>query len=117
MHVFLWILFCLLASIGVVQAIGWLVCAMRRPVESNVCQVLELTRDKEALEAQLRYELFLMRWSTSWRPELVVLLDMGLDREGKEICARILDKAPGMMVCTPEELTGVLKGRAATASE
>lgn len=112
MHIALWILFCLLASVGVVQVIGWLVCALRRPVESYAFQLLELSNDNEELEEQLRYELFLMRWSASWRPELVLLLDTGLDQEGREICARLTDRAPGIVVCTPEELTGAIKRRA-----
>lgn len=96
---------CLLASVGIVQALGWLIMGLgRSPEWGGAMQVVPLRSDPEELEAQLRYELFLLRWSTNPRPAHLILLDTGLDEEGWSICRRLLAGVTGVGICSPDQL-------------
>lgn len=95
----------LLASIGVVQVLEWLIQWISRGTECpGAVQVVPLCADPEELEVQLRHQLLLLRW----RGGRVILLDTGLEEEAWEICGRLLGEAEGVDICTPEELIGIL---------
>lgn len=100
---------CLLASVGLVQTLSWLAAGIRRPAREGALQVVALRSDPEALEAQLRRELFLLRWSAGSRPGHLILLDTGLDEESKAICRNLLSHsgAAGVRICSPAELAGL----------
>ena len=109
MHIVLWILLCFLASVGVVQALSWLICSLGRPKQAaRSYQVIPLEREPGPLEDQLRYEIHLMRWGTTYRPDLLVLLDTGLDDEAQQVCRNLLCGVSGVMVCAPGELAGLI---------
>ena len=109
MHIVLWILLCLLASVGVVQALSWLICALGRPKQTGrAYQVIPLEREPGPLEEQLRYEIHLLRWGTACRPEPLVLLDTGLSDEARQVCRNLLGSGSGVVVCRPEELAELI---------
>ena len=112
MYIFFWVFICLLASIGAVQALSWIVCMIGRPhggiSESRTYQVIPLAREPGLLEHQLRRELHLMRWSSSVRPGQLLLLDTGLDEEAREICRNMLIGMEGVTICHPEEVAGLI---------
>jgi len=112
MNTFGWIIFCLLASAGVVQAAWWIICGICRPAESGgVYQIIKLQRDPEQLEAQLRYELLLQRWGAGWRSCATILLDTGLEEEARDICRNLLTGASGVVVCSLDELPDLIKSK------
>ena len=120
MDIVLWILLCLFASIGAVQALGWLICGLGRPkYTGRAYQVIVLAREPGPLEEQMRYEIHLLRWSTSSRPEALILLDTGLCEESKQVCRNLLRGMDSVIVCTPGELTDLfeLEGNALAKSE
>ena len=109
MHIALWILLCLLASIGLVYGLSWLASSAVRPKQvGSAFQVIPLSRDPELLEQQLRYELHLLRWSDLHRPQTLILLDTGLGREARDICQKMTRPLGGAIICAPEELAGLL---------
>jgi len=112
MYIALWILFCLLASIGAVQALGWIICIMGRPPGHtggySTYQVIPLAREPGLLEQQLRYEIHLLRWASTPRPGPLILLDAGLGQEAREICRNMLSGMDGVIVCRPEEVAGLI---------
>ena len=109
MNAFVWVLVCFLASAGIVQAAWWVACYLRRPTqECGIYQIIQLQRDPEQLEAQLRYELFLLRWSAGWRPGVTILLDTGLEKEARDICRNILMGINGVVVCSPNQLLSLI---------
>ena len=112
MYLTLWILLCFLGSIGAVQVLSWLVCALGRPPGQAglgvACQVIPLAREPGLLEQQLRYEIHLMRWASHSRPGRLILLDTGLGREAREVCRNLLAGMDGVIVCRPEEVAGLI---------
>jgi len=114
MYIVLWILLCFFACVGVVQMLSWLLCRLGRPGQtSNTYQVIALEREPGPLEAQLRYEIHLLRWGTPSRADFLVLLDTGLCDEAKAICRNLLCGVSGAMVCRPEDLPGLIVGTSA----
>ena len=109
MYIALWILLCLLASIGAVGALSWLICALARlpGTEHRAYQVIPLEHEAGALESQLRYELHLLRWSSAPRLGPLVLLDTGITPEAREVLRNLLLNTQAI-VCTPQELEGLL---------
>lgn len=116
MPVGLAITMCFLASVGIVQALGWLVFSLRPAPCWEPVEVVPLSPDPEQLEAQLRHQLFLLRWSTSPRPRTVILLDGGLGEEAREICRNVLGTGDGFLLCTPRELTALMESAAREAA-
>lgn len=110
MDTMIWMVFCLLAAIGLVQAGSWLWCLLIRPKAQNrgYC-VLPLTNDPAALEAQLRYGLAFRHWGGG-RESFLILLDNGLNEEGLNICRRMLEDAYGVFICGEEDLTATIRG-------
>ena len=112
MYISLWIILCLLASIGVVQALSWLICTIGRPPGQAglgiACQVIPLAREPGLLEQQLRYEMHLLRWASHSRPGQLILLDTGLGREAKEVCRNMLKGMDWVIICRPEEVAGLI---------
>ncbi|MCL2579956.1 MAG: hypothetical protein FWE32_07975 [Oscillospiraceae bacterium] len=109
MHIAFWILLCLLCSIGFVHGLSWLAGNFFRPKHAgSALTVIPLSRDPEAVEQQLRYEFHLLRWSNSARPEMLVLVDTGLCDEAKAICQKLTRPLGGVIVCTPDELPGLI---------
>lgn len=110
MNITAWILLCLFASIGLVQAVGWVLCRFARP-KGHIpgFYIVPLSADTDDLEMQLRYELRLRRWSGIPEPNLV-LLDPGLDCEGRFICEQLIRDDCGVALCTPEELAREIAG-------
>ena len=112
MYITLWILLCLLASIGAAQALSWLICAVGCPPGQaglgRACQVIPLARDPGLLEQQLRYEIHLMRWASTTRTGQIILLDTGLGEEAREVCRNMLTGMEGVIICQPEEVAGLL---------
>ena len=107
MYIIFWVFVCLLASIGAVQALGWIACAIGRPragaSRSRAYLVIPLAREPGQLEQQLRYELHLMRWSSSVRSGQLILLDTGLGEEAREICRNMLAGMEGVAIYPPDE--------------
>ncbi|MCL2857491.1 MAG: hypothetical protein FWE19_07245 [Oscillospiraceae bacterium] len=112
MNIALWIFFCLLASIGAVQLLSWLICAAARPPgqagQSRACQIIQLARDPGLLEQQLRYEIHLMRWASTTHPGQLILLDTGLCREAREVCRNMLQGMEGVIICRPKEVAELI---------
>ena len=112
MYIIFWVFICLLASIGAVQALSWIACAIGRPdantSRSKAYQVIPLAREPGQLEQQLRYELHLMRWSSCVHPGQLLLLDTGLCQEAREICRNMLAGMEGVTICRPEEVGGLI---------
>ena len=112
MYITLWILLCLLASVGAAQVLSWLICAIGRPLGQTglgrTCQVIPLARDPGLLEQQLRYEIHLLRWASTTRPGQLILLDTGLGQEAREVCRNMLTGMYGVIICQPEEVAGLL---------
>jgi len=104
MNAIIVVIICLLASVGIVQALSWLIMGLAHNPEWSAIQVVPLRNDPDELEAQLRYELFMLRWSTSPRPQYLIFLDTGLDEEGQTICDRLLSGVGGVNICSPDEL-------------
>ncbi|MGI6402716.1 MAG: hypothetical protein ACOX0K_00540 [Oscillospiraceae bacterium] len=104
MNAIIVVIICLLASVGIVQALSWLIMGLAHNPEWGTMQVVPLRNDPNELEAQLRYELFLLRWSTNPRPQHLILLDTGLDEEGQNICRRLLSGVGGINICSPDDL-------------
>ena len=121
MYIALWIFLCLLASIGAVQALSWLVCAVGHPPGqaglSSAYQVIPLARDPGQLEQQLRYEIHLMRWSAGGHRGQLMLLDPGLNQEAQEVCRNMLTGMDGVIICRPEEVAGLICREEDTAAE
>jgi len=121
MYIALWILLCLLASIGAVQALGWIICAIVRPPGqaglSRACQVIPLAREPGLLEQQLRYEIHLMRWTSTTRPGRLILLDTGLGQEAREVCRNMLIGMEGVIICQPEEVAWLICREEGVAAE
>jgi len=112
MDIVLWILLCLFASVGAVQVLGWLICGLGRPkYAGRAYQVIVLAREPGPLEEQMRYEIHLLRWSTSSRPESLILLDTGLSEESKQVCRNLLRGMDSVIVCTPEELAELFEAQ------
>ena len=110
MHIAFWILLCLLCSIGLVSGLGWVISGFLRPKHAgSALTVIPLSRDLEAIEHQLRYELHLLRWSSSCRCGMLVLVDTGLCDEAKAICQKLTQPLGGVIICTPDELSGLIR--------
>ena len=119
MYIALWILLCLLASIGAVQALSWIICTTHRPPGylGGAYQVITLAEEPGQLEQQLRYEIHLLRWASTARPGQLILLDTGLGKEAREICRNMLTGMDGVIVCRPEEVAGVICGGECSLAE
>jgi len=116
MNAVVWIPFCLLAAIGLVQAGGWLWRLLIRPGQParGYC-VCSLSRDNTVLESQLRYCLNRRGWCGA--DDALILVDNGLDEEGLAICRRMTEGALGVLVCTPGELARMIQGAEAAREE
>jgi len=109
MHIVLWILLCLLASIGAVHVLGWAICGFSRPQKAGrAYQVIALERDPELLEEQLRYEVQLLNWGAPGRHAALILLDTGLDEQCKQSCNDFLSEIGAAIICEPDELAQLL---------
>ena len=121
MYIALWILLCLLASIGAVQALSWLICILGRPPgqvgAGRAYQVIPLERDPGMLEQQLRYEIHLLRWSSTNRPGQLVLLDTGLGEEARKICWNMLAGMGMVIICRPEDIARLIRGEEGALAE
>ena len=105
MDIFLLVIGSMLAAIGLVQIIGWLVCrGQGKSEESSFFQVTRLHRELAKLEDQLRYEVLLAHWNTSYRQGILVLVDDGLCKDAKKMCRQMAGGLPGAIICTPEEV-------------
>ena len=110
MDTMIWMVFCLLAAIGLVQAGSWLWSLLIRPrAQNRGYYVLPMTNDPAGLEAQLRYGLTCRYWGGA-RESYLILLDNGLNEEGLNICHRMLEDTCGVFICGEEDLTATLRG-------
>jgi len=109
MHIVLWLALCFFASVGVVQLLSWLICALGCPRQAGrAYQVIALEREPGPLEEQLRYEIHLLRWGATYRPAPLLLLDTGLDQEARQVCRNLLGGISEVVVCRPGELAGII---------
>ena len=107
----LWIVFCLLASMGVVQAVGWLLCTFTKPKKYSRrgYYVQSLPNGHAELESQLRYALQCYQWGGGFHGAYIMLVDNGLDEEGRQICEKLLRNTLGVFIVTPQELSDTIR--------
>ena len=105
MNITLWIVVCLFAAMGFVQAVGWIACQLAKPKgQPKGYYIISLPTEHAALEHQLRYGLMCRRWSVPSQNAYIILLDNGLDEEGQAICRLMVEDVYGVFICTPESL-------------
>lgn len=110
MNTVIWIVLCMLAATGLVQICGWLYCVSLKPRRYNRgYYLLPLPREPDALEEQLRYCLARRRWGGT-RGDCLLLLDCGLNEEGRVICDKLLDGAYGVYLCNTDGLAATIEG-------
>ncbi len=106
----LWILFCLFSSIGLVQCAFWVLEALKKP--EKICRgyhVIPLCNDPEKIEAQIRFGLARIRLS-GLDGESVLLVDMGICEECREICAKLTNGICGVYICEADKLCETIAG-------
>lgn len=108
MDLFVWIFVSLFASMGVAQAVGWLICTRRNKRLRRGYHIIPLYNDVETLEAQLRYELSQVRWGYGGNG-LLLLVDMGLENEAARLCDRLLKDVQCAFICKCDELPETIK--------
>lgn len=107
MEMMLWILLCLFASVGIVQCGIWLFEAFKKPCRIRCgYHVIPLWDDPDGLEAQIRLNFSKIRQHGG---EIILLADMGLGEECREICERLLWELDCVYICDINELPGVIK--------
>ena len=117
MHIVLWILLCLFASIGAVHAYSWLVCGFDRPKGiGRAYRVVRLEHEPTRLENQLYYEIRLLQWGSSAGYTPHILLDTGLDEKCKQICQSLLSELGMAIICDPDELMAIIAKDSAAQS-
>lgn len=110
MNLMLWVAGAMLAAVGLVQIVAWIVCRPQGPDQiETVYKVVLLRHDFAALEDQLRYELLLIHWNAPPRPELLVLVDDGLGDAERDLCRRMLCDFQTALLCAPDELADLLR--------
>ena len=95
----------MLAAIGLVQIIGWVICGPQGYEKNRTTyKITLLDHDPERLEEQLRYEVLLNHWNTSCRPLTAVFVDGGLGEEARAVFESLSSDLEGAIICTPDEL-------------
>ena len=96
----------LLAAVltAALAALGcWCRALMLLPLRSrHAVVVLPAAGDGAALEQEVRSCLLMRRWGLLRRP--IVLVDRGLDAEGRRLARTLTALAEGIVLCTPREL-------------
>jgi hypothetical protein len=110
MDIFLWVTGSMLAAVGLVQIIGWLVCR-GGGAGAESYHVVRLHKNPEKLKEQLRHEVLLAHWDISYRKGPLVLVNAGLDEEGQILCEEMSRDIPETLICTPEELALLMTAR------
>lgn len=101
MEMMLWILFCLFASVGLVQCGFWLTEALKRPgAFRRGYHLIPLYDEPGQLEAQLRSLLSRIR-RDNCGCEQIIMVDMGLGEECQKICDKLTLGISGMYICEP----------------
>ena len=109
MELALWVLLSMFAAVGVVRFAGWMVCRCLRPPQSGrgyYAVLLETSLNEEELEAELRYQLALVRWGG--RCGTVLLVAGEQERQAQAICQRLLRVTDPVILCRPEDVGGLL---------
>lgn len=100
----LWILFCLFASVGLVQCGYWVLEMVKGPKGfRRGYHLIPLYDEPEKLEAQIRFGLSQIRHDGS-DCEHTVLVDMGIGEESQQICDRLTSGLGGVYICGIDEL-------------
>lgn len=109
MQMIAWIMFCLFASIGLVQCGIWLREMIGRPEKLRVgYHVIPMYDDVEKLEIQLRYALSQIRRRGA-DGGYVLLVDMGLGEESQKICDKLILGAGEVYICDKSELPEMIE--------
>lgn len=104
----LWIIFGLLAVVGLAQCVGWLLSLRARPKGMPCCyHVILLHDDPSGIEAQLRYGVSNLRWGGAGG-QIALLVDMGLGEQSLAVCERFMRDFPGLICCEPQQLAAAL---------
>lgn len=108
MDFLLWILLCLLASVGVVQVLGWVYCRILRPPRHKPGYHLAVidTFDAQEIESQLRYQLALLRWGGC--SGVLLIVSEEYQQEAQTICKKLLRTGDPVLLCRPDELPGMI---------
>lgn len=109
MNEIMWILACLFISVGIVQCIIWAAQLWRYP--RNSCHgyyVIPVYDKPELLEEHLRSEIKYIQWNRR-RDDIVLLVDMGLREESRQICSLLLRELPYLYCCPAGNLDSVLR--------
>ncbi len=82
---------------------AWLLLPLR---PGRLYSVLPARGGGEGLEQQCRAYLFLYHLGV-FRQDLLIV-DFGLDEEGRDLAARLADLDPSIRICTPTQLREIL---------
>lgn len=104
-----WILFCMFASIGLVQCGFWLADAFGgRDRTQPLYHVIPVYDEPEQVEARVRSSLASLRKHRT-AGEAVLIVDMGLKGECRQICDRLACEDLGAYICEKERLAAVIE--------
>jgi hypothetical protein len=101
---------CALASIGLVQLMGWVSCWFLRPEKHRMGYYL-IPLDVENpgdIEPQLRYQLTRARWFAGADDGVLLVVTGDFQWETQEICRKLLRGGDPVILCKPEELPELL---------
>lgn len=108
MDMALWILFCLFASVGLVQCGYWVAEIFKRPQGfRHGYHLVQLYDEPDSIEMHMRYALSQIRRDSSDH-EQVILVDMGLGEECQKICENLTSGMGGIYICEPHEIAGII---------
>lgn len=83
--------------------LAWLLLPLR---PGRLYSVLPARGEGEGLEQQCRAYLFLQHLGV-FRQDLLIV-DLGLDEEGRDLAARLADLDPAIRICTPAQLEEII---------
>lgn len=105
----IWIFFCLFCSVGMVQCGTWVYEAIKGPETTRCgCRVVPLYDDPEGLESRIRLAVK-GHCRNNDCAEALLMVDMGLGEECRQICERLAEDSGVFYLCTEKELPGLLR--------
>lgn len=101
------VLLCALLTVAVVVIGGLIFAWLLLPLQpGSVYSVLPGRGDGDGLEAQCRAYLFLYHLGV-FRQDLLIV-DLGLDAEGRDLASRLAALDPSIRICTPAQLEEII---------
>lgn len=109
MGMIVWILFCLFSSVGLVQCGFWLAEAFKEHESLHRgYHVIPLYDNADKLEAQIRFGMSQLQ-SAGLDGEFVLLADMGLGDECRQICENLMRGVGGIYICEGKDLDATIR--------